>query len=265
MVQEGNVTLTIHGLAEDNWHVRAEVFLEKFGALLKSLKIAEAHLNGKKSYNLIITELKIGSALATVREKISIKKQIPSFGAPLVAEALNAVYNGDRRLDKFPADLIKSFGKLARGEKGFSHGEIEFAGSNVVRIDDYLAKQIERAIERTNGIEIAIKKYYEGIAFGVFDGVIKEIDSRGSLVKGKLIFTAGGKEVECIFRREDIPILRVNFDQRARVEAVAHYMSDGPLPVRLDVKNIEPVTNSPDLGRWRGALAGRKISRPGEL
>jgi hypothetical protein len=41
MQSEGNVTLTIHGLAADNGLVRADVFLEKFRALLNSLKVAD--------------------------------------------------------------------------------------------------------------------------------------------------------------------------------------------------------------------------------
>lgn len=111
MQSEGNVTLTIHGLAADNGLVRlvrADVFLEKFRALLNSLKVADKYLNGKKSHNIVITDLKNGSATAAAREKVSVKKRVPVFGAPFVAEALNAVYNGDRDLDRSPQELIES-------------------------------------------------------------------------------------------------------------------------------------------------------------
>jgi hypothetical protein len=40
MQSEGNVTLTIHGLAADNGLVRADVFLEKFRALLGEISRA---------------------------------------------------------------------------------------------------------------------------------------------------------------------------------------------------------------------------------
>ena len=96
----------------------------------------------------------------------------------------------------------------------------------------------------------------------MFDGVLKEIDSRGILVRGRLILTAGGKEIECLFKREDIPKLRENFERRARVEAKAHYDGENLLPVRLDVKRIEPIIDAPDVGRWRGVFTGRRVAKP---
>ena len=188
MQSEGNVTLTIHGLAADNGLVRADVFLEKFRALLNSLKVADKYLNGKKSHNIVITDLKNGSATAAVREKVSVKKRVPVFGAPFVAEALNAVYNGDRHLDRFPQELIESFEPLVKIDNRISHGEVDFAGANVIRIDDYLARQTKRALDRAKGVGEASEPHFEGIAHGVFDGVLQEIDSRGILVRGKLIF-----------------------------------------------------------------------------
>ena len=77
-----------------------------------------------------------------------------------------------------------------------------------------------------------------------------------------MILTAGGKEIDCIFKRDDIPVLRENFERRAHVEAVAHYDGENLLPVRLDVKRITPISIDPDLDRWRGALANRRVSRP---
>jgi hypothetical protein len=118
------------------------------------------------------------------------------------------------------------------------------------------------ALDRVKGIEEESERHFEGIAHGVFDGVLKELDSRGVLVRGKLILTAGGKEIDCIFKRDDIPILRENFERRARVEAVAHYDGENVLPARLDVKRITPINTNHDLGRWRGALANRRVPRP---
>lgn len=263
MEQEDSITLTLHGLAVDNGLVRADVFLEKFRALLNSLKIADASLNGRKSHEVIITDLKISSATARVREKISVRKQAPAFASPLIAEALIAVYNGDRHIDRYPAELIRSFESLTRVDaKRLSHGEIGFTSNNVIRIDEYLARQTVRAIDRVSGVVEEPESHFEGAAIGVFDGVLKELDSRGILVRGKLILTAGGKEIECIFKREDIPSLRENFERRARVEATAHYDGVNLLPVRLDVKRIEPIGTDTDLARWRGALANRRAARP---
>jgi len=263
MEQEDSITLTLHGLAVDNGLVRADVFLEKFRALLTSLRIADATLNGRKSHEVIITDLKISSATARVREKVSVRRKAPAFASPLVAEALCAVYNGDRHIDRYPADLIKSFEPLTKVDsKRLSHGEIGFTSNNVIRIDEYLARQTARAIDRVKGVADNVERHFEGASIGVFDGVLKELDSRGILVRGKLILTAGGREVECIFKRDDIPTLRENFERRARVEAMAHYDGIDLLPVRLDVKRIEPIGVNTDLARWRGALANRRAPRP---
>lgn len=263
MEQEDSITLTLHGLAVDNGLVRADVFLEKFRALLNSIKIADATLNGRKSHEVIITDLKISSATARVREKISVRKKTPAFASPFVAEALIAVYNGDRHIDRYPVELIKSFESLTKiDSKRLSHGEIGFTNNNVIRIDDYLARQTARAIDRMKGATEETECHFEGAAIGVFDGVLRELDSRGILVRGKLILTAGGREVECIFKRDDIPALRENFERRARVEAMAHYDGIDLLPVRLDVKRIDPIGVDTDLARWRGALANRRARRP---
>ena len=263
MELEGTVTLTVHGLQADNDFVRAEVFLEKFRALLKSLKISDSAVNGKKSHDIIITGLQIGSAEATIREKISVRKSLQiRFATPYFSQALNAVYNGDRYLDRYPKDLIKSFEPLAKIDKRFSHGEIAFGDGKVIRIDEYLSKQTSRALKRFETGDETVERYFEGISFGMFDGVLKEIDSRGILVRGTLILTAGGKEIECLFKREDIPKLRENFERRARVEAKAHYDGENLLPVRLDVKRIEPIIDAPDVGRWRGVFTGRRVAKP---
>jgi hypothetical protein len=261
-MSDDNVTLTIHGLAADNGRVRADVFLEKFRALVNILKIADLSLNSRKSHNLIIEELSVSSARAMLREKVSVKKCVPDKGAPLVADLIGAIYAGEKHLDRFPEKLIESIAPLSKVSKNFSHGEIEFGGNNIVRIDEYLANQTKRAIDRLRGVDDEKDKNFEGVAYGVFDGVLKELDSRGILVQGKLVLTAGSKEIECIFKRDDIPELRNNFDRRARVEGIAHYDGAELLPVRLDVKKIVPVKEDADLTRWRGALSQKRVKKP---
>lgn len=119
--------------------------------------------------------------------------------------------------------------------------------------DDYLEKQFERAVRRVQGDEVEPDRFFKGIAIETLDGVIKELDARGTLVRGKLILTAGGKEIDCVFSSSDLPLLRESFDRRARVEAIAHYDGESLLPVRLDVKRLALVGGK-DLVRWKGAL-----------
>lgn len=263
MEENREVSITIHGLDVDNGAVRVEIFLEKFKALVTGLRTADGILNGRKAHNLVIVDLGIGSARARIREKVSVKKAPLSYTTPYVGNVMRAIYNGDRRIDRFPTELVESLAPIAKGVNDkFSHAEIEFDPENVIRIDDFFAKQMARAIQRVKGEPEEKEPFFKGISHGTFDGIVKEIDSRGALVRGKLILTAGASELDCIFSRDDIPKLRTNFERRARVTAVAHYDGISQLPVRLDVRDIQAISEHTDLARWRGALKGRHAPRP---
>ena len=255
MSEHGKVTLTLHGLQADNGLVRADAFLEKFRTLLESLKTADKFANGKKVHNYIVTGLKISSAQAQLSEKISVRKAAPVSSVELVRDTVNAVYNGEKKVDRFSVELIEALFPLVKNVgKNFSHGEISFDASNVIRIDDYLAKQFDKMTARLKGDDIPAARNFEGIAIGMFDGIIQEMDARGSLVRGKIILTAGGREIDCVFRRDDIETLRASFDKHARIEAIAHYDGISLLPVRLDVRGIKVVKTNPDLIKWKGKL-----------
>lgn len=255
----GEVTLTIHGLSMDNGNVRAEVFVEKLRALLSAFRSADKFLNNKKTHDYLIVGLQAASAHATVRERISIRKIVPQSSLHYVGEAAGAIYNGDRNINRFPQQIIKNLSPLVKNVgKTFSHGEVGFQENNIIRIDEFLGGQMEKAVRRINHEEISSEKYFEGIALETFDGIVKEIDARGTLVRGKLVLTVGAKEIDCIFRKEDINVLRNSFDLRARVESVAHYTGDSPLPVRLDVKRLTVLKPTESLNRWKGALRRRR-------
>lgn len=255
------VTITLHGVTADKGFVRADVFVEKLSALIASAKIADQHLNKKKSHHILVTDLRVSSAIAILREKVSVKKKVPEPSFPLVARALMAIYDGEKRLDNYSVDLIRSLEKLAKTSKRYSHGEVSFSNRTVIRIDEYLHVQAKKALERVTGEEEVPLSYFEGKSIGSFDGVLQELDSRGAFVRGRLTLTAGGKEVECIFRREDIPTLRESYERRARIVGVAIYDGVNPLPVRLEVRSIEPLNLDADLSKWRGVFAGRRVSR----
>lgn len=255
MAIDSEVTLTVHGLAVDNGNVRAEVFLEKLRAILGALKIADRFLNEKKSHDYLIVGLETASAHATLRERVSVRKTIPASTVRCVRDVVESVYNGDRNINRFPVDLVEALRPLVRDVgRTFSHGEVRFSGDNVIRIDDFLALQADKALRRAKGEGGPPERHFEGIAIETLDGIVKEMDARGTLVRGKLVLTAGGKEIDCVFRHSDIEMLRTSFDRRARVEAVAHYDGVSLLPVRLDVKRITLLQEGGGLDRWRGAL-----------
>jgi len=137
----------------------------------------------------------------------------------------------------------------------FSHGEIEFSDDTVIRIDDFLARQSEVAKSIFDEAEESAQRYYRGIAIGAFDGELKEIDSRGTLLRGVLLLTAGGAEIDCVMNKDHIPEARDAFDKRVIVEGPAHYDGEQQLPTRIDVKTIRLVDGARGLIRWRGAFA----------
>jgi hypothetical protein len=171
--------------------------------------------------------------------------------------AAKAVYDGQVSSRKTPDDLVRTFKELSKGsDKKFQHAEIKFTDSNIVRIDDYLLHQSERALEALAHKDIKPSNVasFRGTSICTFDGVLKMIDSRGELLRATLVTTAGSKELDCIVRKDRIPDFANNFEQRVRIEGAAHYDSEKALPIRVDVKTIRPVKKDPNLSRWRGAF-----------
>jgi hypothetical protein len=140
--------------------------------------------------------------------------------------------------------------------QNFSHGEIAFADERVIRVDDFLLRQSEAA-EQAFAVPQAPfgrDNYYRGIAIGSLDGELKEIDSRGTVLRGMLILSAGGAEIDCVMHKARVPEARDAFDKRVILEGSAHYDGEHQLPVRIDVNTIRLVGGR-GLIRWRGAFA----------
>jgi hypothetical protein len=270
--QENNeITLTLHGLNLTDGNVLARVFLAEFKRLLDALGSADKVLNQTVAHDYVIVDLKASSAIATLRETRRIGKRPRKAiraellgqrrGSPVTyfRQAITSIYNGELDTKKFPPQLIKDVAEIAKDSGNtFAHGTLAFGQENIVRIDDYLARQAQRAIERSAPEVTERPKYHIGLGYTSFDGVLKEIDTRGSLFRGKLILTAGGKEIDCVFREEDIPQVKQQFHLRARIEGMAHYDGESPLPERLDIKLITPIGDG-DLTKWRGAFEPHSV------
>jgi hypothetical protein len=255
MPREDEITLDLHGLDADNRIVRATVFAQKFRQLLTALNIADKLANDKPGFDYVITGLKIGSASVTVREKQR-RRERPSFSSIRYFEdAASAVYNGDRALERLPVGLVQSLQKISNGvEKKFSHAEIAFA-DNIIRIDDFLQHQAEVAYELATLPELKRSdEYYRGIANGSFDGVLKEIDARGTMLRGKLVLSSGGIEIDCVMNKERVRQAGDSFDKRVIVEGAAHYDGVNQIPARIDVREIKIIGEAANLLRWRGAF-----------
>jgi hypothetical protein len=254
------VAITIHGLDVDNRAVRADVFLQKCRALLTSLRACDRAENPTPAFRYMIADLRMSSAHARLEERPYRSVMSKRSGAQLYHQIMVAVYEGDKNIERYPPTVVKLTEQLSRhaGET-FSHAELAFDSTSPIRIDNFFEVQARRALRRLAGDDDRPEEFYSGIAFSSFDGVLRELDSRGSVVRGKVILTAGGREIDCIFSRDDIPEVRECFERRSIIEAVAHYDGSTPLPVRLDVRDIIPIKKDANLQRWRGALRRRRI------
>lgn len=259
MAQDDQTFLTIHGLDEDNRTVRADVFAKKLRALLAGLAAADTFANGKPLHRFVIADLRIGSAVVAIREKQRSKRRPERSGVQAYQSAVTAIYNGDRSVAELPPRLVKSIQQLGVGvEKEFAHAEVSFSGSNIIRIDDFLLRQSDAALKTVAAPEaIPAARYYRGLAIGNFDGVLRMIDARGSVLRAKLVTSAGAVEIDCVINKERIPEIREYFDRRVKVEGTAHYDGELMLPVRVDVRQIKPLKEGADLTKWRGSVVGR--------
>ena len=255
MPQRDEAIFVVHGLDVDAKSVRADVFARKLLTLIAGLREADRFANGKSTHSYMIAALSTGSASVTVRQKQRSRSRPLHSGIAVYEEVASAIYNGDRGVGRFSDKLIQRVGQLSAGAlQTFSHAELAFADDNVIRVDDFLARQSELANQTLlAGPEGIHDQYYRGRAVGSFDGELQEIDNRGLILRGKLILTAG-VEIDCVLNKDRVPEAREGFGKRVIVEGTAHYDGNEQLPARVDVLAMQIVGDRPNLLRWRGAF-----------
>ena len=253
MTVHNELTLTLHGLDHENGQVRADTFSRKMRMILLALEEIDRHANGRKHFNYLISDLSTNCAQVVFCETLTRKSQPKASSINELAEVSIAFYNGSPAVRKYPERLVKRLGAFANGSnKNFSHAEISFGKEDVLRIDDYWEKQAEKY---KKGIEKSkTGQNYQGTAIGTFDGVLKQVDSRGAVVRGKLLLSGSRAEIDCVMSRNDIPQIRDCWEKRARVTGVAHYSSESQIPNRLDVREISISPKKADIRKWRGQL-----------
>ena len=255
MLRRDETTLSIHGLDMDARVVRADVFIQKLRDLLGVLRAADKLANGGYAHDYMLPKLHDGSAVATVRERRR-KLGVPQSPIAYFERAAVAVYNGDRReTSSLDPEIIRKIEKLSRGvSKKFSHAEITFADDNVIRIDDYLQYQAEDILRAPPGVYADEPKSYRGITLGTHEGVLKEIDSRGTMLRGKLVLVPSDTDIDCVMNKDRVPEARESFDKRVVIRGAAHYDGRSALPARLDAHDIRIIEQAADLTRWRAAF-----------
>ena len=217
--------------------VNADLFATKLRALVRGLSKIDASLNGSRRFEYVISDLKFSSAVVQLREKETTAKgyrKRPSFE---LIEVGSRVTTGRATADdatSLAADLYQS---LCKGvEAKFSHGEIAGAEpSNVIRIDRYLARTLEKLETAAAEQPGPPPKFFVGTAWGSYEGRLDEIDFRGAVPAGHLTLAAGQTDIECLFYLDE-PEIREVLRQQALVEGEAIYDGQTGFPTRILVR-----------------------------
>lgn len=256
MPHQHDTTFTLHGLDIDGRIVRANVFVLKLGQLISALRATDKIANGGHAHDFMLQDLRQGSAEVTVRARPRHTRQPLHSPISCFEDASMAVYNGDRgSVSRLSRVIVQKIHTLSTGaNKKFAHAELSFPDETVLRIDDYLLHRAEDVVADPHGDQLDQLQSYRGSAFNTFDGILKEIDSRGVMLRGKLVLVPSASEIDCVMNKDRVPDARESFDKRVVLNGIARYDGRGGLPVRLDVHNIRAVKRSGDLAKWKGAF-----------
>jgi hypothetical protein len=257
---ESEIKFAIHGPITTD-RVSATVFVEKLRQLLGALFAADRAVNGKLAHEYIIKQLHTSTPTVVLTERQRNRQSSHLFnsgiaGFRICAEAISI---GEKERALSFGECAVRIQKLSAGASGkrFGYAEV-WPGheGNIIRIDEFLNLRAA-SLKAPDVISEASyqKKWFKGATTGTFDGVIKAVDLRGSLPELKLILSAGGKEIDCVCRIDDIAVVRSALDRRVRVSGLAIYDGRSGLPIRLQVSDIKEVGERGDFLKWKGSFA----------
>ena len=248
-VRHNQIELQVHGLTmADHGRVIARVFAAKLSALVGSLEAADRLANGSVVHTYTI------ALMHTSQPTVLLDERMIDDDAPQAVSAIPEFVRGVEAIKTNTAKpvlgrFIKSVSRLTHGaEKGFAFAEVRTGNNDIVRIDEFLRRRA-RSLRETQP-----SQWFNGASHGSFDGKLAYVDVRGALPQIKLILTAGGIEIDCICRQEDIEALGDALSQRVRVYGRAIYDGSSQIPVRVEVTSITSVKANTDFSKWRGAF-----------
>jgi hypothetical protein len=101
------------------------------------------------------------------------------------------------------------------------------------------------------------ERSFIGIAYGGYDGVLQAVDLCGDVKQGRLILTAGGREIVCTLHNLSSDELKSALDVRVMAYGRAYYDGSSGLPMHFDVIKTEPISirEIADLSRWGDTFA----------
>lgn len=256
----GQIRFLVHGPdAGTDEMVSASVFATKLGTLVRALRAADRAVNGVVTHDYKIARLQSSSPTA-----ILVETDIPgalqgnsaaASGITGFSDCSDAVIEGDRERALRYGNCASLIGALAKGaNKRFGYAEVWTREQHVIRVDPFLVERSKAIISPKEVIASESVPFFKGVAFGSFDGVVKEVDLRGALPEIKLVLSAGGHELDCVCRAEDLEKIRTSLDRRVQIYGRAIYDGKIGLPRRVEVSDIQPFTATGDLSRWKQAF-----------
>lgn len=243
------IELKLHGLVrEDHGRVPGRLFATKLTQLISALEAADEAANGDMIHDYVLANMHMSEPTAILSEIPRDADRGGTSAIPIFNDAVEGVKVHDTsRIARF-SKVVRRISALTGGaETRFGFAEIRTT-NEVIRVDDFLRKRALDAKRGTKG------PYYEGVAFGSFDGVLAYVDARGAVPQIKLTLSAGGHEIDCVCRREDIEALGASLSHRVRVHGKCIYNSASALPIRVEVASIDAVKQDADISRWVGSF-----------
>lgn len=257
MSDADELTLTIHGLDVFNRDVDGELFARKFFKFMQGIAEADTAANGKRRHKFLISDLKKNTATASVREQVVTGTEQTKSSFDFFEDGLSAIYEDAPRARSLPRAFVKYVLDINKDVgQDFAKGEIKRKSTGkVIYIDEFLEARARKVLADINRSTTGAIPFYKGVAYGAFDGELRILDSLGGHEKAVLVLTAGGSQINCSISGASDDELRLAWKRRCIVNGLAHYDGESGLPVRLDIRSIQPLDqNAPAIKDWRGAF-----------
>lgn len=262
-VGRGRVRLKLYGtrtLRDDDGPLSAVVFGRKLLNLISALGAADRAANRRRTYDYVIVRMREGSGLIEVEERPIRNASFRGFVSAVEAFAYCtvAVSTGNHRGAREWGHCVDHLVKLSTGaDTQFGFGELWINGRETpFRVDAFLEEQGRAVIDVPTLADVSkTRQWFKGSAQGTFVGDLLEVDFRGVLPLGKLILSAGGKEIDCVFRQEDVDKVRASTKERVRLSGLARYDGKMGIPRRIEVRNIVPTKKDVDFSKWHGSFS----------
>ena len=239
--------------------VNASVFAAKLATLVRGLIAADRAANGVQVHEYTIAELHTSTPTVVLAEQyVSAEAWVSARRSGIEAfdDCAQSVTIGDADGALQFGNCAFEIGKLANGaDKRFGYGELRTGSDNVIRIDSFLRERA-KAVTHPELVkpQAPPSGWFKGVVQGSFVGSVLAADLRGSLPEIKLVLSAGGKQLDCICRKDDIETIRSVLNKRVRVSGRAIYDGRSGLPRRIQITDIVPLEAPADFSRWKGSF-----------